>query len=54
MGLIPFVNLVDAETVKAEADQALLGAVYGYHDSVTELEAVIGTGLRPDGDPDGT
>lgn len=49
VGMIPFVDLLDAETVKAEADQALLAAVYGFHDAITELEAIVGVDLRPDG-----
>lgn len=58
VGAIPFLDLVDAETVKAEADQALLEAVYAYHDAITDLEALVGTPLRtevaPQPDPDGS
>lgn len=46
VGAISFVDLVDAETVKAEADQAYVNSVHAYHDTVTELEAVVGTDLR--------
>jgi outer membrane protein len=46
LGAISIVELVDAETVKAEADQAYVNAVFAYHDAVTELEAVVGTALR--------
>ena len=46
LGAISFVDLVDAETVKAEADQAYVNAVYAYHDAVTQLETVVGTQLR--------
>jgi outer membrane protein len=46
LGGISFIDLVDAETVKAEADQAYVNAVYAYHDAVTELETVVGTELR--------
>jgi outer membrane protein len=46
LGAISIVELVDAETVKAEADQAYVNAVFTYHDAVTELEAVVGTALR--------
>jgi outer membrane protein len=46
LGAISIVELVDAETVKAEADQAYVNAVFAYHDAVTELEAVVGAELR--------
>jgi outer membrane protein len=46
VGAISFVDLVDAETVKAEADQAYVNSVHAYHDAVTELEAVVGTDIR--------
>jgi outer membrane protein TolC len=46
LGAISFVDLVDAETVKAEADQSYVNAVYAYHDAVAELERVVGTDLR--------
>lgn len=46
IGSIPFVDLVEAETVKAQADRDLIAAVYAYHDAVTNLEAAIGRPLR--------
>lgn len=46
LGAISIVELVDAETVKAEADQAYVNAVFAYHDAVTELEAAVGAELR--------
>ncbi|MSR37064.1 MAG: TolC family protein [Gemmatimonadetes bacterium] len=46
VGAISIVDLVDAETVKAEADQAYVNAVFAYHDAVAELEAVVGSELR--------
>ena len=46
VGAISFIDLVDAETVKAEADQAYVNAVHDYHDAVAGLEAVVGTDLR--------
>ena len=46
VGAISFVDLVEAETVKAEADQAYVNAIYAYHDAVTDLGAVVGTPLR--------
>lgn len=46
IGEISFVDLVEAETVKAQADRDLVSAVYAYHDAVTNLEAAIGRPLR--------
>ena len=46
IGDIPFVDLVEAETVKAEADRDLVAAVYAYQDAITTLEAAIGRPLR--------
>lgn len=46
LGFIPFLDLVEAETVKVQADRDLLNAVYAYHDALTSLEAVVGTSLR--------
>jgi outer membrane protein len=46
IGSIPFVDLVEAETVKAQADRDRVAAVYAYHDAVTNLEAAIGRPLR--------
>ena len=46
LGAISFVDLVNAETVRAEANQAYVNAVYAYHDAVTQLETVVGTQLR--------
>lgn len=46
VGSISFVDLVEAETVKAQADRARLNAIYTYHDAITNLEAVVGSPLR--------
>ena len=46
LGGIAFQDLVEAETVKAQADRDLLNAVYAYHDAITNLEAVVGRPLR--------
>jgi len=46
VGLLAFVDLVEAETVKAEADRARVAAVFAYHDAITQLEAIVGTALR--------
>ena len=46
IGSISFIDLVEAETVKAEADRSRLTAIYGYHDAIAMLEAVVGSDLR--------
>lgn len=46
VGLVPFLDLVEAETVKVQADRDLLTAIYAYHDALTNLEAVVGRTLR--------
>ena len=46
LGEITFVDLVDAQTVLAQAEADRLAAVYAYHDLVTSLEAVVGAQLR--------
>ena len=46
LGAITFVELTDAQTVLAQAESALNIAVFAYHDSVTTLEALLGTSLR--------
>lgn len=46
LGAITFVDLVDAQTVFAQAESDRVRAIFAYHDSVTTLEALIGTSLR--------
>lgn len=46
VGQISFGELVDAETVKAQADRDRVAAVFAYHDALADLEAVVGTSLR--------
>jgi outer membrane protein TolC len=46
LGAITFIDLVDAETVKAQADRQRLAAIYAYHDAITNLETVVGARLR--------
>lgn len=46
VGLIPFLDLMEAETVKIQADRDRLNAIYAYHDALTNLEAVVGQSLR--------
>lgn len=46
LGLSNFIALVEAETVKAQADRERVLSVFTYHDAVADLEAVVGTPLR--------
>ena len=46
LGAITFVDLVNAQTVLAQADRDRTAAVFAYHDAVSALEALVGTSLR--------
>jgi len=46
LSAITFIELVDAQTVFAQADQDRVIAVFAYHDTVTSLEALVGSSLR--------
>jgi len=46
LGAITFVELVDAQTVRAQADRDRNAAIFFYHDAVTRLEALVGAPLR--------
>ena len=46
LNAITFVELVDAQTVLAQADRDNVIAVFFYHDTVTSLEALVGSSLR--------
>ncbi len=46
VGSITFLELVDAQTVKVQADRDRIAAVYAYHDAVTNLETLVGASLR--------
>jgi outer membrane protein len=46
MGSGSFLELVEAETVMASSERALLDSVYGFHQAVVDLESLIGTTLR--------
>ena len=46
LGLLNFIALVEAETVKATADRDRLFAIYTYHDAIADLETVVGIPLR--------
>jgi outer membrane protein len=46
LNAITFVELVAAQTQLAAAQRDYTGAVFAYHDTVTNLEALVGTSLR--------
>jgi len=46
LGSATFLELVEAETVKAGADRDRIAAIFAYHDSLASLESVVGTSLR--------
>lgn len=46
LGAITFVELMDAQTVKAQADRDQIASIFAYHDAVTTLEALVGRSLR--------
>jgi outer membrane protein len=46
VGLATFLELVEAETVKAGADRDRIAAIFAYHDALASLESVVGTSLR--------
>lgn len=46
LGAITFVELMDAETLRAQAETDRVVAIYAYHDALTRLEALVGTPLR--------
>jgi outer membrane protein len=46
LGAITFIELVDAQTLFAQADADRTVAIFLYHDSVTNLEALVGATLR--------
>ena len=46
LGAITFVELVDAQTLLAQADRDRTAAIFAYHDTVSTLEALVGTPLR--------
>lgn len=46
VGSASFLDLVEAETVKAQADRERIAAIYTYHDLLANLEALVGARLR--------
>lgn len=49
LGATSFVELIDAETAKAQADRAYLNAIYAFHENLAALEAAVGVRLRAPG-----
>ena len=45
VGLAAFLELLEAETLKVEADREQIAAIFAYHDSLASLEAVVGGSL---------
>lgn len=46
LGSVSFLQLVEAETLKARADRERINAVFAFHDALSALEALVGTPLR--------
>ncbi len=46
LNLLDFIGLVEAETVKAQADRQRIFSIFTYHDAIADLESVVGTPLR--------
>jgi outer membrane protein TolC len=45
VGAASYVELQEAETLKARADRAYLSALYQFHESLAALEAAVGRPL---------
>ena len=45
VGAASFIELQEAETIKARADRAYLASLYQFHESLAALEAAIGRSL---------
>lgn len=46
VGSASLLELTEAETLKAQADQAYLNAIYSFHTTLAQLEAAVGAPLR--------
>ncbi len=46
LGAATFLELVEAETVKAQADRDRVAAIFSYHDALASLESIVGASLR--------
>ena len=49
VGAASFIELRDAETIKARADRAYLIALYSFHEGIASLETAVGRNLRNPG-----
>ena len=47
VGSASFLDLVEAETVKAQADRERVASIYSYHDVLANLESLVGARLWP-------
>jgi outer membrane protein len=52
VGAASFLELQDAETIRARADRAYLDAVFTFHAGLADLEAAVGRPLRNQGSSD--
>ena len=50
MGSGSFLELVEAETVMASSEHALVEAIYSFHQAVVDLETLVGQPLREAGE----
>jgi outer membrane protein TolC len=50
VGVATFLELQEAETIKARADRAYLIAIYSFHEGIAALETATGQNLRPVGE----
>lgn len=46
LGTASFLELLEAETIKARADRDRLAAIFSYHEALASLEALVGINLR--------
>ncbi len=46
VGMVDFLQLADAEAILARAERERLDAIYGYHEALAALEALVGMPLR--------
>ncbi len=53
LGAASFLELSDAETIKAQADREHLAALYGFHEALAGLERATGQRLRDEPPDDG-
>jgi outer membrane protein TolC len=47
LGAGSILELTQAQSTKARADQAHLNAIYSFHENLATLEAAVGRQLRP-------